>query len=420
MGIWTRLFGKKPSEGEEKKVEIKINCPGCGGRLTFSRDMTEELWTGADRGKTSIAAMCKRENALVILLRSKGHWGWKTKRKASRKKRHQERSRSVKNGSRRELDSSHQPELVRKERRSRKGIELAAEGKFEEAKVEFLKGIGHNLPYDPITEESLQVVNDVLIGSVPRETVLHIFKGALHGQNRRFKEQMEECRQGVSASPKYEHAHIALAEVYVDMQMWGDAISEYDKAGGTNSFRASVLCNLGCCFGNIGDKDQAVTLLKKAITIKPDYAEPHYNLGVVFGAKGLFDEEILEYKKAIAINPNYVKAHNNLGVSYVSKQMWDAAFPEYEKAIAIDPNYANAYYNLGTAYGNRGLWDKAIPAFKKAVELSPDDANAHFNLAAACYYKDQYDLAIKHYDRAVQMGHARHPALTKALKPYRK
>jgi len=77
MGIRTRLFRKKPSEGDEKKVEIKINCPGCGGRLTFSRDMTEELWSGADRGKNSIMAKCKRENAAVLLYRSKGHWSWR-------------------------------------------------------------------------------------------------------------------------------------------------------------------------------------------------------------------------------------------------------------------------------------------------------------------------------------------------------
>jgi len=319
-------------------------------------------------------------------------------------------------GSRRELGSSHE----QGENAHRKVIELAAEGKFEEAKCELLKGIGHNLPYDPVKEECLEVLNDVISGSVPRETILHIYTGVLHGQNRRFQEQIAECRQAVSASPKYELAHIALAEAYIDMHMWDDAILEYEKAGGTNSSRASVLCNLGCCFGNKGDHDQATDLLQKAITIKPDYAEPYYNLGVVFGAKGLYDEEILQYKKAIAINPNYAKAHNNLGVSYVSKQMWDKAFPEYEKAIDIDPTFENAYYNLGTAYGNRGLWDKAIPAFKKAVELNPDDANVHFNLAAAFYYKDEYNLAIKHYDRAVQLGHKPHHTLAEALKPYRK
>ena len=82
MGIRNKLFakkpnkGKKPNEGKEKKVKIKINCPGCGGRLTFSRDMTEELWNKTDRSRKYIMAICKRENAAVVLDRSQGHWDW--------------------------------------------------------------------------------------------------------------------------------------------------------------------------------------------------------------------------------------------------------------------------------------------------------------------------------------------------------
>ena len=54
-------------------------------------------------------------------------------------------------------------------------------------------------------------------------------------------------------------------------------------------------------------------VLKKAINIKPDYADAYYNIGVLFQevGKNNFAEE--HYKKAIFLKPNYPEAHNNLG-----------------------------------------------------------------------------------------------------------
>ena len=38
----------------------------------------------------------------------------------------------------------------------------------------------------------------------------------------------------------------------------------------------------GICYKTIGKLDEAVKSFKKALTIKPNYAEVHYNLGVTF------------------------------------------------------------------------------------------------------------------------------------------
>ena len=52
---------------------------------------------------------------------------------------------------------------------------------------------------------------------------------------------------------------------------------------------------------------------KKALEIKPDYAEAHDNLGMALAGRGQVDEAIAHYQKALEIKPDYVEAHNNLG-----------------------------------------------------------------------------------------------------------
>jgi tetratricopeptide (TPR) repeat protein len=51
---------------------------------------------------------------------------------------------------------------------------------------------------------------------------------------------------------------------------------------------------------------------RKALAIKPDFAEAYNNLGVIFQDQGKLEEAIEAYNKAISIKPDYAKAHRHL------------------------------------------------------------------------------------------------------------
>ena len=53
---------------------------------------------------------------------------------------------------------------------------------------------------------------------------------------------------------------------------------------------------------------------RKAIQIKPDYAEAHYNLGNLLSNFGKLEESELSYYKVIELNPNYTKAYYSLSL----------------------------------------------------------------------------------------------------------
>ena len=52
-----------------------------------------------------------------------------------------------------------------------------------------------------------------------------------------------------------------------------------------------------------GQIDEAIAHYRKALEIKPDYAEAHNNLGAGSGGRGQIDEAIAHYQQALEIKP---------------------------------------------------------------------------------------------------------------------
>jgi Flp pilus assembly protein TadD len=57
--------------------------------------------------------------------------------------------------------------------------------------------------------------------------------------------------------------------------------------------------NLGAALAGCGQLDKAIAQYRKALEIKPDYAEPHNNLGIVLAGRGEVEEAIAHYRKAL-------------------------------------------------------------------------------------------------------------------------
>ena len=80
---------------------------------------------------------------------------------------------------------------------------------------------------------------------------------------------------------------------------------------GFKDFR--VFSNYGYILLGLGKFKDAELLLRKAIELKPDYAEAHLNLGNILQGLGKFKEAAISTHKAIKLKPDFVIAYLNLG-----------------------------------------------------------------------------------------------------------
>jgi tetratricopeptide (TPR) repeat protein len=143
-------------------------------------------------------------------------------------------------------------------------------------------------------------------------------------------------------------------------------------------FTASAALNATCydCYYNIAfsesqkkDYDKAEAAYKKAIEIKPDYAEAYSGLANIYNATRKFDQ-------AATASGGNADAMFNQGVI-----LWNAgkiadAKKQFEGAIAANPSHAESHYQLGMAMVNEGNLAGAATEFETYLKLAPTGPNA--------------------------------------------
>jgi tetratricopeptide (TPR) repeat protein len=159
-------------------------------------------------------------------------------------------------------------------------------------------------------------------------------------------------------------------------------------------FAAAAALNATCydCYYNIAfsesqkkDYDKAEAAYKKAIEIKPDYAEAYSGLANVYNATRKFDQAATASAKAMELSGSGAAAGGGGGnADALFNQgviLWNAgkipeAKKQFEGAIAANPNHAESHYQLGMAMVNEGNLAGATAEFETYLKLAPTGPNA--------------------------------------------
>ena len=206
------------------------------------------------------------------------------------------------------------------------------------------------------------------------------------------------------ANPLKDHTSLekqALALTNQGQLKQAEAIYRNLIAAGTHNH--IVYGNLAAICGMQGRFDELIDLLKKALSLKPNYSDAHNNLGVALKGKGDLDAAIDSYKQAIKLRPNHPEAHKNLGNALKEQGDLTAAIASYNKALSLKPNYLDPHYNLGVTLQEQGDLTAAIASYKQAIRLRPNCPEALNNLGIALQGQGDLTAAIASYKQAIQL-----------------
>ena len=73
--------------------------------------------------------------------------------------------------------------------------------------------------------------------------------------------------------------------------------------------------NSGLALAEQGRLDDAVVSYRRALSLKPDYADAHYNLAGLLRRQGRLDEAAAHYAHTVRLRPDHAAAHNDLGTA---------------------------------------------------------------------------------------------------------
>jgi len=102
---------------------------------------------------------------------------------------------------------------------------------------------------------------------------------------------------------------------------------------------------LGNILKELGKLEEAETSYRKAITLKPDFAEAHNNLGIILKELGKLEEAETSYRKAITLKPDFAEAHNNLEITLNEKKLWKITQKAKVENELIEPNFTKDLFS---------------------------------------------------------------------------
>jgi len=126
---------------------------------------------------------------------------------------------------------------------------------------------------------------------------------------------------------------------------------------------------------NQGDYQSAYAEFQEAVKIDDTLPEAHNGMGLVLHLNfHKLPEAEAQYKRALELRPAFAEANVNLGNLYLTESRYDEAIAQYELALN-DMLYRTPYFaqsNLGWALYKKGQTDKAIESVRAAVTTAPN------------------------------------------------
>ena len=138
--------------------------------------------------------------------------------------------------------------------------------------------------------------------------------------------------------------------------------------------------------------------IARALQVDEHCAEAHAANGRMLGQLKREYEARQALRRAVALKPGYAEAHNWLTVGYHVSGDIEAAFDSARRAIALNPLSTEALSNLASTLLFQGKPDEALQQAQRVLELEPDYGTATFFAALAHYESRRFENALQALD----------------------
>jgi tetratricopeptide (TPR) repeat protein len=165
------------------------------------------------------------------------------------------------------------------------------------------------------------------------------------------------------------------------------------------------------------------TLFSRALAVTQNNYLAHYNFGNDLSMQNLYPLAIEHYKKAIQIKPYYAEAVLGLGDAFAAQGDLNEAIECWQKTLQLKLTSANAAHvhnNLGVVLQQQGKFSEALTHFNRARQLAPDSPIPMNSLAwfiATCAELKNRDVneAVRLAGRACELTDYKNPSYLDTL-----
>jgi tetratricopeptide (TPR) repeat protein len=257
-----------------------------------------------------------------------------------------------------------------------RGIELAKQGKHEQALKEFNKAS----KLDPTMVEP------------------YLQRSVLYRQETDLDSALANLNKLIKIDPKCARAYVMRAEIYKDFRQFDEAVKDLTTAIMADPSKAvQNYCSRGCVYQEgLNDSANAEKDFKDAIALKPNDGVLHFNLARLYRSAGKNDQALVEYDKAESLAPKNEKIYLELAAFYEDKLAQPVrAMLEYDKLIKEVPQSYEGYFRRAIIRLALNKNEQAIADLDETIRLNPKYASAYKARAQALRSVGKLELSRK-------------------------
>ena len=151
------------------------------------------------------------------------------------------------------------------------------------------------------------------------------------------------------------------------------------------------------------DHQQAIELLRQAVTVSPKAPDIWCSLGAACRHGGAFEDARAAYLQALSIQPDYPEVLSNLGEWHIANGEPEAALPWLAQALQVAPGFFQARINQTAALFELGRFEEARLIAERIVKDEPASAEACLNLGNVLVHTGKTKLGIRQYQKALEL-----------------
>ena len=212
------------------------------------------------------------------------------------------------------------------------------------------------------------------------------------------------AQQAEQLNDKLPEVHSTMGSVYRVTGKYSEAITELKRSISLAPNSDEAYRRLGSAYLESGQGKEAIEAFQKAIQLNPYFWGNQNSLGDAYMGLGDYPKALEAFQQVTALEPEIDAGYENVGVVYVQQNKCQESIPYLQKALQIEP-YFSTYSNLGTAYFCLKQYTNSVEMFEKAVQLNPNDTQTMVNLADAYRWAGQKDKARTIYEQSISLGY---------------
>jgi protein O-GlcNAc transferase len=167
---------------------------------------------------------------------------------------------------------------------------------------------------------------------------------------------------------------------------------------------ADALNLMGVALLQLGQPEQAVDFLQRAVGTLRDNADVLGNLAQAHFALGHYETAREAFRKASRLDSRKMQFPLGVANSLAMQGKWVEAEVLLRKQASRFPSEALVWFNLANAVRDQGRYKEAVELYRRAAELDPNLVDARNNLGSALHALKRFDEAEREYRACIAMA----------------